>query len=573
MKKKLLIMALAIFSVQSIQAQLNPLKKKNKEEKQAADSLATNKDGEEKEKKKSGGFFQKMVGKISKGAGNMVGSASGMVATLDNLEEADVIASMGTNIYSKDLGLIVTDFLGKDWVNNGDFTMLQLSSKDAYKTYKYGGSIKVNGTELRHVSMGIYTATENPGTTSKKISFERNGVVEGSFEIPMPARKIKLVSVNGQSSNAKVDLTKEVTLELSNYSTGPDALVRIDVVGTILGIRSLYMVAYVKPADKLVLPAAAFRNIETTNNGVKFKDCYLAVSDQQLVKALNPSGKIPASQQVVTGSNDGMWIDVGSSSGNSDGFTINSGKAVVTKKNAAYAKPLSFARNVAVSSFYTYGTTYLYDVKNNNWTQSTTTKTIDFPDIPDAYLKNMLDDLYAKMTLAYAEVMGSNVMPVTTIPALPAYANTKKFFPEEVNNDGEFLVVHKELAPLRTLSSVNNSYYGENTLLNEAKADALLKVSLICQLSWDNKPKMTPYLSVELVGASNGGFRSYAGSTKYFSMNITGNPYELKKGKEVQFDNVFQVDEFVSEFRKALAALKAKEQTLPEYEQIWNLQR
>ncbi|HNA18129.1 MAG TPA: hypothetical protein PK678_16475, partial [Ferruginibacter sp.] len=90
---------------------------------------------------------------------------------------------------------------------------------------------------------------------------------------------------------------------------------------------------------------------------------------------------------------------------------------------------------------------------------------------------------------------------------------------------------------------------------------------------WDNKPKMTPYLSVELVGAANGGFRSYAGSTKYFSMNITGNPYELKKGKEVQFDNVFQVDEFVSEFRKALAALKAKEQTLPEYEQIWNLQR
>ena len=82
----------------------------------------------------------------------MVGSASGMVATLDNLEEADVIASMGTNIY-QDLGLIVTDFLGKDWVNNGDFTMLQLSSKDAYKTYKYGGSIKVNGTELKHVSM------------------------------------------------------------------------------------------------------------------------------------------------------------------------------------------------------------------------------------------------------------------------------------------------------------------------------------------------------------------------------------------------------------------------------------
>ena len=59
MKKKLLIMALAIISVQSIQAQLNPLKKKNKEEKQAADSLATNKDGEERRKRKAGAFFRK----------------------------------------------------------------------------------------------------------------------------------------------------------------------------------------------------------------------------------------------------------------------------------------------------------------------------------------------------------------------------------------------------------------------------------------------------------------------------------------------------------------------------------
>ncbi|MEI2756751.1 MAG: hypothetical protein V9F46_09890 [Chitinophagaceae bacterium] len=31
--------------------------------------------------------------------------------------------------------------------------------------------------------------------------------------------------------------------------------------------------------------------------------------------------------------------------------------------------PLSIAKNVAVSSFYTYGTTQLYDVNTNSWTQ------------------------------------------------------------------------------------------------------------------------------------------------------------------------------------------------------------
>lgn len=55
--------------------------------------------------------------------------AGGSVANVENLGEADIIVSTGTNIYSKDLGLMVTDFLGKDWINNGDFTMLQLASR------------------------------------------------------------------------------------------------------------------------------------------------------------------------------------------------------------------------------------------------------------------------------------------------------------------------------------------------------------------------------------------------------------------------------------------------------------
>lgn len=550
------------------------LKKKKDKTEQSADTTvtpATTKE-EEPEKKKGGGFFQKVVGKVAKAAGGAVGGLGGMVSTADNLDNVDVIASVGTNIYSKDLGLIFTDFLGKEWINNGDFTMLQLASKDAFTMYKYAGTIKVNGKELKHASMGVHTVTENPGSGNKKISFEKNGVVEGSFEIPLPAKNIKLISINGQNKNIKVDLTKDVQLELANYSAAADALVRVDVITTQIGIRTLSMVAYVKPAAMVTIPAAAFRNIENTNN-FNFKDCYLSVSEQQLVKATNISGKIPANQIAITGSNDGMWIDVSNSSSNFKGFKFETGAASVEKKNAAFAMPLSFAKNVAVSSFYTYGTTQLYDQKTNNWTKTETTKSIDFPQIPDTYLDGMLEDLHNKLTATLTAVTGSNIMPVTAAPNAPSYANTIKFMPGEVNNDGEFLKVYKDLKPVKTLSSVSNMYYGESALLKEVKADALLKVSLACALSWDKKPTMTPYLTIELIGISNGDFRSFMGNTKYFTINIAGNGYELKKNKPVEFDKVFQVDEFNDQFKKALQELKAKEDANGDYEKVWGLQR
>lgn len=545
-------------------------KKKDKQE-MAADTTKKEEKDNKEEKKKGGGPFQKIVSKVSKLAGNTVMGASSMTA-VGNLADADVIVSMGTNIYSKDLGLVLTDFIGKEWVNNGDFTMLQIASKDAYQFYKYDGTIKVNGKELKHVSMGIHTATETPGTGNKKITFEKSGTVEGSFEIPMPATKIKLVSINGQTKDAKVDFTKDVVLELANYSTNPESLIRVDVVTTQIGIRTLSLVCYVKPADKVTIPAAAFRNIENTNN-FNFKNSYLSVGDQLKVKAINPTGAIAKDQMVITGSNDGMWINVSGSNDNSKGIKFVTGNASVEKKNAAYAPPLSFVKNIAVSSFYTYGTTQLYDRSTNNWTKATTTKTIDFPQIPDSYLDATLADMYKKFTASLSEVTGSKIMPVNTIPSAPGYAKTVELMQAEVNNEGEFLKVYENLNPLRSFTTVSNSYYGESALIKETKADALLKVSLACALSWDKKPEMTPYLTIELVGSANGDFRSFTGNTKYFTITITGEPYELKKKEAVDFVKVFQVDFFNQQFKKALQELKDKETTSGDYEKVWSLQK
>lgn len=591
MKKATYILVFIVTFSYISNAQLGGLLKKKKENTEQASDSTSSKASEEKatkDKKLGGGFLQKITSKAAKLAGGAMMSATGMTAVGD-LSDADVIVSVGTNIFSKDLGLMFTDFLGGEWINNGDFTMLQIASKDGFKFYKYDGTIKVNGKELKHATMGIHTVTETPGNGNKKVTFEKNGSVEGSFEVPLPSKNIKLISINGQTKDAKIDFTKDVELEIANYSTSPNSLVRVDIITTQVGMRALTALAYFKSASKLIIPSAAFKNIECENK-FNLSNSYLNISDQQLVKAVNPIGKISPNQMVITGSNDGMWIDVINSPEVSKGIQDIAG---VVKRNAAFSMPLSFAKKIAVGCFYAQGETNYYsekerteekstyDVKNHTLIKETTeskireTREIQFPQMSDEYLNGMLAELYSKMSEAFKDVNGSSVLPPSTIPSTPSYASSMKFMFQDENTKTEFSKSYSNLKPMTKFSSVSNINYGVEAMLKDAKADALLKVVLTTKLDVanGNKPVMRTSMNVELAGPSNGSFRSFVGHTKYFTMEIDAVPYEMKKKQEVEFAKVFQVDYFVSEFKTKLAQLKTKEDAIKDYDIYWNLQK
>jgi hypothetical protein len=578
MKLKIAISAVAILLFTQSDAQFW------KKEKSDTTKEATKEAPKEENKKGTGGFFQKAMSKITKLAGNLSGELGGSVAVADNLSEVDVLASVGTNIFPKDLGLATTDFLKGEWIDNGDFTMLMLSSPNGFQFYKYGGVIKLNGKELKHQSFGIHTIVEAAGSGNKKISFEKNGVEEGSFTVPPPTKNIKLLSINGQSSNVSIDLTKDVVLELANYSTGPDALIRVDIVTSVIGMRSLTMAAYVKPAAKITIPAAAFRNLETENKGTSFKNSYLMVSDQQLVNSIAQTGVFKAPVISVTGSNAGMWVNVTSAPEISRGIAIsekekiNGAELEITakKRNAAYAMPLSFAKKIAVTTMSIQGTTYLYENNTNKWTQVETTKELKFPQIPESILQDVLANIYQKFTAVTSEVSGASILPENTIPSTASYELVQQFFKNEMNNSEQFLAVYKNLNPIKPLTSNSMRVNGENALLKESGADALLKVSITLQLTWDGKPAMTPYLNVEMDGVSNGAFRSFVGNTKYFSVQVKGEPFVLKKGVNIDKDLIMQMvqtDALAAAYKKALFEIKSKEAASGDYEAVWNLQK
>jgi hypothetical protein len=546
------------------------------------DKTETSTEAKKDEPKKGGNIFQKAMSKVTKMVGNLAGELGGSVAETPNLDDVDVLASVGTNIFPKDLGLATNDFLKGEWIDNGDFTMLMLSSPNGFQFFKYAGTIKLNGKELKHQSFGIHTAVEAPNSGNKKISFEKNGVEEGSFTVPPPSKNIQLISINGAKSSVNIDLTKDVVLELANFSTIPESLIRVDIVTSIIGMRSLTMAAYVKPAAKVVIPAAAFRNLETQNKGTGFKNSYLMVSDQQLVKSVAQSGVFKEPVIAVTGSNAGMWVNVTNSPEIAKGITFSDIEKVngselevsVKKLNAAYAMPLSFAKKIAVASMSIQGTTQLYESKTNNWTK--TTKSIDFPQIPEEWLQEVLAGMYAQFTQATAAVSNGQVLPESAIPSAPSYELVQNFFKDEMNTADQFLTVYKNLNPIKPLTSSSMRLFGENALLKETSADALLKVSIALQLSYDGKPAMTPYLTVEMDGVSNGGFRSFVGNTKYFSITIKGAPYIIKKGKSLTKDElakIVQTNDLATAYKNALINLKDKEAAIGDYEIVWKLQQ
>ena len=437
MKVKLIISFCLLFSGSIAEAQFW---KKDKTE--------SSTEVKKEEPKKTGNIFQKAMSKVTKMVGNLAGELGGSVAEAPNLDNVDVLASVGTNIFPKDLGLATNDFLKGEWIDNGDFTMLMLSSPNGFQFFKYGGIIKLNGKELKHQSFGIHTAVEAPNSGNKKISFEKMELRRKLYCTP-PTKNIQLISINGSKSSINLDLTKDVVLELANFSTGPDALIRVDIVTSIIGMRSLTMAAYVKPASKVVIPAAAFRNIETQNKGIGFKNSYLMVSDQQLVKSVAQSGVFKEPIIAVTGSNAGMWINVTNSPEIAKGIAFTENEKVngnemeisVKKLNAAYAMPLTFAKKIAVASMSIQGTTQLYESKTNNWTKTETTKSIDFPQIPEEWLQEELAGMYTQFTQATADVVKGQLLPENAIPSAPSYELVQDFFKDEMNTADQFLAV------------------------------------------------------------------------------------------------------------------------------------
>ncbi len=581
MKSKILGLLLLSFVTFSTQAQFGKLKglvggnKKDTTETKSEDK-------KEKGQGASGGgkLFTKLVTKIAKASGGM------LTTTTADLNTVVINAYYQTNLHPNNLGTIEQSFFN-GWREGGNLLGVMFTTKETFGMNKIDGEVKIDGAPAEYITTGIYSGFSSDNNAPKKVEITTSTGQKSSFTINPPKQSINVVSINGQKDNVSVDLTKDVVLELTNLPAGDQTPILISLAINSLGIKAYYNVGYFSPADKIVIPAGYFRNINiapgnTKSLGFNYKGSFFKVERSTIDQATDVSGFFPKVEYgniysdgkfvTVTGEPE---INVGLTAKGKEPFTNGAVTYELYKPNAFMSRSSSQIKSIGVTSFAIRGTTFYSSESSNEWLGTTTYKEATFPQMPNEVWDDILNKLYTGLIPIIESEFNAPVLPLEKVTSTNAYQSMMPFAKDDSNTKVEFSRAYKTTKVISAFIPVSEAY-GINTadsrLMRESGANALLKVTLDVRLTFDGpKPTMVPVLGVELLGEQNGPIAS----TKYFTATISGEgvPYSKNITPQILEEIIIRKSDLLATFKKGLQELNKQEAANPDYNTIWNEKR
>lgn len=574
MKKIIILFVLAI-TVQQPQAQF--WKKKDKETTQTDSTKKENNDGGGEKKKKGGGFFQKVIAKAAKVAGKASGAA-GATKSTDNFESFEPAIYVSSNLYPKSVGTMQTDFYN-GWKEGGDLVGVMLLPKDKLFFYKLDGTVKVNNKNADYQSIGVYTTVLDGSNDKKVLELQTKSGKNAKFTLTPKQNKIKIISINNQTTNASIDMSKDFTIQLDGFT--PNALIKVEVVLQTIGLRAQMEVGSYRAAKNITIPGYIFKHLHMgkEQKSFKYNNPYILVSETEVKETKDENGNFKEPVKYYAGTSSYFPFNAINAVENTHGFEIEEGNCVIEKENAFFAQPIQNATMVAPIEVVVKGTTYYYDRKESKTLDKTitTTKEVKFPQIPDDKLNQAVSDLYNQIIAIFKEELGATIISADKVTNSKEYQKIEPYSNNDENTEYNFVKSYNGLKEMPDVSPLAFMSFGVTTLFEPTQANALLKINLDIQLSWNgNTPEMTPILSIDLLGAPNGGITGAVQPTKYFTAQVNGQSVELKKGA-VNMDDllnkVLQINNLTGSFRAALKKLIATEKANNEYKVIWDLQK
>ncbi len=209
-----------------------------------------------------------------------------------------------------------------------------------------------------------------------------------------------------------------------------------------------------------------------------------------------------------------------------------------------------------------------YNIGGNSYT--TTTKTVQFPQLPDEQWDFVLDNLYKNLTTVLKEELKVDIEPIEKIKATDAYSRMQQFSKDDANTKVEVSRGYKDLKVISNFVPVTDSWEPNSNmskLKKESGINAILKATLDFEVAWDgNKGVLVPKLAVELIGPNNGDLFS----TKYFTSLVIGKGFPMDKMKAgTKILDIFRISDLTTQFRKGLKELMTKEKENGDYDVIW----
>ena len=524
------------------------------------------------------GATSRVVGTIASVAGNVMTGSTADLGTVVPL------VYRVSNTWPKSLGTMGTKIIPNWGEGGGDMVTMTFTQRLGAMMSKIDGTVTVDGRPADYATMGVYSSLAPATAGTRRVEVTTTTGQKAGFTIPAPHGTLRITSINGQANPETIDVTKDVTIQLAGVTAADTSPIVVKVITSVLGLREFYDAYYVRPGATVTVPAAAFRNLNIAPGNVKaganLNDSYLLVSRERWENALQATGAF-AGMQIMTSESDGRLFRASPSADMNTGFTAKAelslpgGKLEYSlfKPGAFASRPITQATSIATISFAVRGKTYLSKSRTSTTgnTRTTETRTLRFPQLPDAVWDAALGELYDALTPVFAQELGATVLPIEPVIATPAYRSLAPFSKDDETTDIQFTHSYKGTTLLSAVLPVSVGYGWNRVdarLLRETGATALLKVTLDLELSGKDGGSMIPTLAFEMTGAPNG----HSAATKFVTGTITGAGRRLRTNEAVTpavLREVMRTADFAAALRTALKDFKAKEAANRDYQTLW----
>ena len=522
-----------------------------------------------------------------------------------DLSQVSVQTRYVSNFYPKDAATYEMAYMTKDWKEGDNGVTLTFLKKQGAGLIELDGTVAIDGEPMDYMGLGSYAKSfSGKDAQPHKITVTTKAGQVAEYTV-QPPQSAELTKVNGADGDAKVDLSKDMTLEFANVPAKP-AFVRVTLLTEAMGMRSFSDIGVYKLEKSMKIPAPAFMH-PTINGGVTLRSNTrgqrsrtVAVSrDSIIVPGSNyvlveqfdvdpvTVAGLPAAQNVALG---WSWkpVTVTGKVPTEPGLEISGNlpkekgalEYFVEKPNASIGKPLSAAKKFAITSLNINGVLYRKNVKEHGGVMhsavtGTTTTWAEFPEVPLAYWDKALDNVYEELTTMFKKDFNITVIPVEQVIAAKAYQDFEVMpdvlTKEEIKHPYKGLRTSSPQGPdskLITSTFLNDRV--ETKLMNELGVDGLVEVNITIDLPLDRKLKtVTSKIEYRIIGAP----KDYVNATVFASGEVVDNEglnYTPDSFQELNsLTKAFRQKDLVAGIRQALIEQEAKAKELG-YEKIWN---
>lgn len=548
---------------------------------------------------------------IMEGIGNMTGNL--MTGKTDQLGNVSVKASYISGMYSPDIKTTEGKYFPENLLEGDHLVMISFFKQDGIGLLELKkGSVQVNGKSSTYHGLGSYgyyfdAIPDQP--VDMQIQSENGDQANLRF---YPTDKIEIISVNGEKALPVLDLAEDIEVEYYNPPGSEGTTVKASLLTKVMGVKAFNHFADFKVKEtgnvKVTIPKEALANPEIAGqmNVGNFEkgENYLIMEREVLTEKdefdeFQQPGVIPTIELtsrsyasfpvIVKGKQeDGIMVSLKVRGQTED----KSLRYDFYKPNANTGIPFSKASKFGLASFTMEAKTYnkesetsssSWTIGGTRYTETTTTTTIlDFPELPESYWENTMDQIYQEVAAFFKSEYKIDFVPVEDVTSSPNYKAL--FPPKEKINDKVVRRSYKNTSRTKPQSfseifgSVSSNQTADNPRVNLMKeagdVDGMISMHLSLVIG-ENKAGniiLIPSLTLSIAGRDETRDDKEGTYVNGLVQRNTGEPYneEQLKSDPRELLRVCSVPQLLHAMKSGIATLKAKEVEMG-YDRIWSI--